>query len=147
MRTTGAGGIEMRCRECGCTDTRACDGGCFWVEPELCSQCSVPLLRQRLQALECGNRVLAMDAANARFVQDIVVSYGNDQRGQLAAALKELGRTQREHERRLAGAVAFAQERLRMYRGTLSEFLSSEGIQEDFEQLLMLLGRTDGGGP
>lgn len=27
------------CRVCGCTDDRACPGGCWWVEPDLCSQC------------------------------------------------------------------------------------------------------------
>ena len=31
---------DDRCRVCGCTDLSACDGGCFWVEPGLCSQCS-----------------------------------------------------------------------------------------------------------
>lgn len=28
------------CRECGCTDERACPGGCEWVEPDLCSRCA-----------------------------------------------------------------------------------------------------------
>lgn len=28
------------CRSCGCTDTCACPGGCWWVEPDLCSACS-----------------------------------------------------------------------------------------------------------
>lgn len=27
------------CRMCGCTDTHACEGGCFWVETDLCSAC------------------------------------------------------------------------------------------------------------
>jgi hypothetical protein len=39
---------ERRCRECGCTDQRACvlvDMGepvrtCSWVEPDLCSACA-----------------------------------------------------------------------------------------------------------
>jgi hypothetical protein len=29
-----------RCRVCGCTDDHACDGGCEWVEPDLCSACN-----------------------------------------------------------------------------------------------------------
>lgn len=29
----------MRCRHCGCTDDRACPGGCWWVAPEACSSC------------------------------------------------------------------------------------------------------------
>lgn len=27
------------CRSCGCTDARACPGGCWWVEADLCSTC------------------------------------------------------------------------------------------------------------
>lgn len=27
------------CRGCGCTEDHACDGGCYWVEPNLCSRC------------------------------------------------------------------------------------------------------------
>jgi hypothetical protein len=30
---------EMICRVCGCTDSHACEGGCYWVEPRLCSKC------------------------------------------------------------------------------------------------------------
>jgi hypothetical protein len=33
-----------RCRVCGCTDDRACPGGCYWVEADLCSSC-VPQAR------------------------------------------------------------------------------------------------------
>lgn len=34
-----------RCRVCGCTDDRACDGGCAWIRveagsPPLCSACA-----------------------------------------------------------------------------------------------------------
>jgi hypothetical protein len=28
------------CRECQCTDDHACEGGCYWVEPDLCSACA-----------------------------------------------------------------------------------------------------------
>lgn len=28
-----------RCRVCGCTDAAACEGGCSWVEADLCSAC------------------------------------------------------------------------------------------------------------
>lgn len=31
---------EAKCRVCGCTDDQACVGGCYWVEPDLCSQCA-----------------------------------------------------------------------------------------------------------
>jgi hypothetical protein len=29
----------VKCRVCGCTDNKACPGGCYWVENDLCSQC------------------------------------------------------------------------------------------------------------
>ena len=32
--------IDMRaCRQCGCTNESACEGGCYWVEEDLCSKC------------------------------------------------------------------------------------------------------------
>lgn len=31
--------FERACRMCGCTDMRACAGGCSWVEEDLCSAC------------------------------------------------------------------------------------------------------------
>ena len=31
-----------RCRVCGCTDDRACEGGCYWLEADLCSRCAGP---------------------------------------------------------------------------------------------------------
>lgn len=30
---------DRSCRVCGCTDDQACDGGCVWVGPDLCSAC------------------------------------------------------------------------------------------------------------
>lgn len=31
----------LACKVCGCTDDRACPGGCYWVslDPPLCSAC------------------------------------------------------------------------------------------------------------
>jgi hypothetical protein len=31
---------EQKCRVCGCTDNNACEGGCYWVEDDLCSKCA-----------------------------------------------------------------------------------------------------------
>jgi hypothetical protein len=30
---------DQYCRICGCTEDNACDGGCFWIEDDLCSAC------------------------------------------------------------------------------------------------------------
>lgn len=33
---------EIRtCRVCGCTDDHACEGGCWWVDRDLCSSCAL----------------------------------------------------------------------------------------------------------
>lgn len=29
----------QRCRDCQCTNDRACSGGCYWIKPGLCSVC------------------------------------------------------------------------------------------------------------
>jgi len=29
------------CRNCGCTEASGCEGGCWWVEPDLCSNCAL----------------------------------------------------------------------------------------------------------
>jgi hypothetical protein len=31
--------IMRTCRVCGCTLDHACEGGCYWVEPDLSSKC------------------------------------------------------------------------------------------------------------
>lgn len=42
---------ETPCRSCGCTDSNACihpvRGACFWVEDDLCSECTVKTERRR----------------------------------------------------------------------------------------------------
>lgn len=38
VEATPAGEVRA-CRGCGCTDEAACDGGCWWVEADLCSSC------------------------------------------------------------------------------------------------------------
>jgi hypothetical protein len=35
------------CRDCGCTDDNACEGGCGWAKPDLCTACA-------MEAVECG---------------------------------------------------------------------------------------------
>ncbi|CAN5889278.1 hypothetical protein BH11PSE1_BH11PSE1_10510 [soil metagenome] len=38
---------EVACRMCGCTDSRACEGGCYWVEADLCSACEAMITFER----------------------------------------------------------------------------------------------------
>lgn len=39
-RATVTPAKERTCRRCGCTQARACKGGCSWVAPDLCSRCT-----------------------------------------------------------------------------------------------------------
>ena len=32
--------MKQKCIECGCTDARACVGGCSWIAPNYCSRCA-----------------------------------------------------------------------------------------------------------
>lgn len=32
------------CKLCGCTDERGCEGGCYWVLPDVCSRCAIEQL-------------------------------------------------------------------------------------------------------
>ncbi len=34
------------CRQCGCSQNNGCLGGCYWVEPDLCSSCQVTTERK-----------------------------------------------------------------------------------------------------
>jgi hypothetical protein len=33
-----------KCRFCGCTDKKACPGGCWWIAKDVCSACEGRLL-------------------------------------------------------------------------------------------------------
>jgi hypothetical protein len=34
--------VDRGCRVCGCTDWTACEGGCGWVDDDLCTACAAP---------------------------------------------------------------------------------------------------------
>ena len=42
---------EKTCRICGCTDSKACEGGCSWVLPEICSKCVTETVPECIEAL------------------------------------------------------------------------------------------------
>ena len=49
-----AAGVEDACRGCGCSETRACSGGCIWATASLCSRCVVGSGAQRETELAKG---------------------------------------------------------------------------------------------
>ena len=38
---------ERRCHVCGCTWDNACEGGCYWVEDDLCSKCAEKMQKEK----------------------------------------------------------------------------------------------------
>lgn len=68
---------ERACRVCGCTETRACPGGCSWVEYDLCSACAGNCVRDPRKDPQRGD-ILVVDG-DVREVVDRVqdsIQYG-----------------------------------------------------------------------
>jgi len=42
---------EQKCRRCGCTESRPCEGFCYWVQRNLCSACVEPGYKARTKKL------------------------------------------------------------------------------------------------
>lgn len=49
--------MEQKCRVCGCTWNNACEGGCYWVEENLCSECVVEVITVGLKLESLVNEV------------------------------------------------------------------------------------------
>lgn len=50
-----------KCKICGCTDERACEGGCYWIAENLCSRCADKLIENNKQLqsqLDTANKKL-----------------------------------------------------------------------------------------
>lgn len=50
------GEATRKCRTCGCSQYRACAGGCWWVEEDLCSACIPGVI-----TCPSGNEPLSLD--------------------------------------------------------------------------------------
>lgn len=59
----------QRCRLCGCTDDRACPGGCYWVTAELCSACASSCV-----ALADEVDLYPMRSTTVREIQDAIAA-------------------------------------------------------------------------
>lgn len=55
---------ERKCRICGCTWNNACEGGCYWVEDDLCSKCAEdkePVLKTTEKAVLVHNQAAEIE--------------------------------------------------------------------------------------
>ena len=52
---------QPACRVCGCTQDRACDGGCSWVDDDLCSSCAV----ESVEITDAGLELIAESMAES----------------------------------------------------------------------------------
>lgn len=54
------------CRVCGCTETRACRGGCHWIGKDLCSACGRDprLDPQHGDTVTVGNETREVESVN-----------------------------------------------------------------------------------
>lgn len=63
----------QHCRMCGCTNERACNGGCTWVRPDLCSACDSYTVRA-MHAASTVDEIAAFPAAESAGVLDVAVA-------------------------------------------------------------------------
>lgn len=67
---------ERQCVQCGCTDSKACPGGCSWVEEHpatptgVCSTCAGVALEQLLRACLKTDCVVKLDLSGMRLLAE-----------------------------------------------------------------------------
>lgn len=52
---------QQKCRVCGCTQNRACPGGCHWVEEDLCSSCSIIVIKLTIVSYVTKDKVVTKE--------------------------------------------------------------------------------------
>lgn len=74
---------EMICVFCGCTENAACEGGCYWVRPGVCSECDIRnefMTREELLTLHfmtCNQAREIMSAKNQDYAGGGSDPFGN----------------------------------------------------------------------
>lgn len=77
---------ELVCRICGCTQNNACQGGCYWVEEDLCSSCvdkaaeaerkslivSLADVMESVGSFMCGDEISEEDLWDDQWARDAV---------------------------------------------------------------------------
>jgi hypothetical protein len=61
---------KHKCRFCGCTDKKACKGGCHWISPDVCSLCEGRLIAEVLNKFFQNNYKLVTGTASGEFLKN-----------------------------------------------------------------------------
>lgn len=72
----------MTCRQCGCDEENACEGGCFWVVDEVCSACWLRVLIDA--ASEAGAEAMRLTARQMANLAVLLASSIEEQEGRTA---------------------------------------------------------------
>jgi len=72
---------EIRCRGCGCTETRPCDPPCSWAEADLCSTCAA----FKHQLIEFWEQTGAPVSGLTRIYREVVEAMKRPRRKKAAA--------------------------------------------------------------
>lgn len=122
---------EQKCRVCGCTWDNACEGGCYWVEDDLCSKCA------EKEANTLPSRPLELIEAEINFYK-----------AQTASGIIEIGKRLIEAKQQLQHGewgkwleekVDFSQNTANQFMRVAREFSNSESIKNLGTRKLFLL--------
>ena len=70
MKTKSDKNKKRKCRVCGCTDESACDGGCCWVFPDVCSSCEGALIADARNKFFKNNYALVDGSASGQYLRN-----------------------------------------------------------------------------
>lgn len=77
-----SGRRARQCRLCGCDDAWGCDGGCSWIEPDLCSAC--------VRELDGAVLEQALDVAADELVDALIHAPDDAEKDAVARALEKV---------------------------------------------------------
>lgn len=80
----------MRCRLCGCTESRACPGGCRWIAEGVCSSHLEEVVVELVDDLLFEALVVAVNRGLRKPppLEDMRVRFGDDRVDELLASMR-----------------------------------------------------------
>lgn len=60
---------EQKCRVCGCTWYTPCEGGCYWVEEDLCSKCAEKITNEATKNNSLRDFITKLEELEGHYMQ------------------------------------------------------------------------------